>query len=329
MSRRIHVISTGGTIASRSDGEALRASDSGERLLASVTGLPCDVDVEVEELFVRGSFQMTTAEMAQIADACSTAASRPGVTGVVVTHGTDTMEESAYLTDLFVGSEAPVVFTGAQHPADDPDRDGPRNLRDAILLAADPRAARIGVVVAMAGRAYPARAVRKLRTLAVDAFGALGCGPCAQVFGEQVVVSALPDRPARFAGPAARVAGTRVDIVAVHAGGDPTLLRAAVGAGARGVVLEALGAGNAPPSYLDAVADATAAGVLILVTSRCLEGPVAPLYAAGGGYDLAKAGAVFAGTLSHAHARILLLAALATGRTPDDVRRLVEPHLLL
>src|SRR6185437_11352937 len=122
---------------------------------------------------------------------------RPDVTGIVVTHGTDTMEESVYLTDLMLAAETPVVFTGAQRGADQPDTDGPRNFRDAVRAAAAPATRGRGALIAFAGELHAAREVRKVHTSAVRGFGSPGYGPVGHVDGEQVVYRRRPEsRPA-------------------------------------------------------------------------------------------------------------------------------------
>jgi len=212
----------------------------------------------------------------------------------------------------------PVVFTGAQRPFDAPAPDGPANLADALRVAADPAARDLGVLLVFDGLAFAARGVRKLDTLRSAAFGAPGRGPVLRVAAGAVRPLACPPRP-----PALPLdlsaALPRVDVVACHQGCDDALLRAAVAAGAAGVVLAALGVGNVPPPVATAAAELVAGGVPVLVCSRVPAGPVAPLYA-GGGARLAGDGALFGGDLSPWQGRLLLSAALAVDpRDPAGV----------
>lgn len=325
----VRVLTTGGTIASRRTATgAVTAQDSGEQLLSQSSGRSRQIRVEVEEVFRIGSFNLRLADLLQLARRVHEAVAHPDVDGVVVTHGTDTMEESAYLVDLVHTAAAPVVFTGAQRAADEPDADGPRNLADAIALAAAPEARQLGVVVCMAGRAYAARQVTKVRTLAPDAFDAPGYGHVAEVYRGQVAVAATPRRPARFGLAELGELPARVDVVPLTVGADATFLQAARQAGARGIVLAAFGAGNANPTVVAEVARCVAAGVVVLVVSRCHEGPVAPVYGGGGGVDLAKAGAVFAGNLRAPKARLLLAAALSAAPDAAAAVSRLRPHLL-
>ncbi len=324
----VRVLTTGGTIASRRGAAGVTAQDSGAELVATLPGGDLGVRVEVDEVFRIGSFSLSLADVVHLTRRVVDAAAEPGVDGVVVTHGTDTMEESAYLVDLAHTAATPVVFTGAQRAADEPDADGPRNLADAIRLAAAPAARDLGAVICMAGRAYDARNVTKVRTLALDAFDAPGYGHVAEVYGGQVAVSAAPRRPARFSLAELGELTARVDVVPLMVGVDASLLQAARQAGARGIVLAAFGAGNANPTVVAEVAQCVDAGIVVLIVSRCREGPVAPIYGSGGGVDLERAGAIFAGNLRAPKARLLLAAAL--GAAPDPVIAIerLRPHLL-
>jgi L-asparaginase len=223
---------------------------------------------------------------------------------VVVTHGTDTMEETVYLIDRLLPDEAPpVVLTGAQRAADEADRDGPRNLRDAIRVAASAAASARGAMIVFGGEIHAAREVRKVHTTAVRAFGSPGHGPIGHVDGERVSFSRRPERRPPVPVPEELAP---VDLIRLHAGSDARFLRAAVGSGAHAIVLEGTGRGNANEQVVEGVREAVAAGVPVVVCSRCIEGRVEPVYGRGGGRDLADAGATFAGDLAGPKARVLL-----------------------
>jgi L-asparaginase len=246
-------------------------------------------------------------------------ARRDDVSGVVVPHGTDTMEENVYLADLLLRGDAtgaPVVFTGAQRAASVDDSDGPRNLRDAIRVAGSAGARGRGALIAFAGSVHAAREARKVHTSALDAFASPGYGPVGHVDGEAVVFARMPDRRNALGLDGERIE-TRVDLIRLYAGSDARFVDAAVATGARGIVLEATGRGNANDAVVRAVGEATAAGVIVAVCSRCVAGRVEPAYGRGGGADLADAGAMFAGDLAGPKARVLLMLALGAGA---DVR---------
>ncbi|WP_037344358.1 asparaginase [Sciscionella sediminilitoris] len=303
---RIRLIATGGTIASRHHPQGLRAGATGSELLdqAGLTG------IEVEDLRTAGSFALSTADALTLAVRVD-AALREGVDGVVVTHGTDTMEESCFLLDLFRRAPAPVVFTGAQRGFDDPAADGPANLAAACAVASSTAARGLGALLAFDGLVWQARGVRKVETLRSGAFEAPGRGPCLRVTPSGITRLATQPR-----GPAFTLSGIdelpRVDVVSAYLGADDALPRAAVAAGARGIVLQATGAGNSAPALTGAVESVVAQGIPVVVCSRVPSGPVAPIYTGGGGTDLSRAGAVFGSDLSPWQARLLLAVAIAT-----------------
>ncbi|MEV7611472.1 asparaginase [Streptomyces sp. NPDC089799] len=315
---RIVVISTGGTIASRWQGSGFAADADGTEVMATAP-LPEDVTVEVVDLFSVNSPRLTTAHQLTLLRTVHEVLADPGVDGIVVTHGTDTLEESAFLVDLHHHDERSVVFTGAQLPMGAEDGDGPGNLYDALLVAARTRG--LGVLVSFAGQVHAARGTVKTQTLAADAFA----DPSGEWLGKigfgKVTVLRQPRRPEALALPPMPEALPRVDMVMHHSDGDPLLFRASVDAGARGVVLVATGAGNATPEFVEAVAEATARGVLVALTTRVSAGPVTEIYTHGGAVDLVAAGAVPTGTLRAGQARIAVLAALlASGERAEQDR---------
>ncbi|MFJ3906797.1 asparaginase [Streptomyces sp. NPDC090025] len=305
--RRIVVISTGGTIASRWNGSGYTADASGDDVMATAA-LPDNVLVEVRDLFNVNSSRMTTDRQLALLRAVHETLADPGVDGIVVTHGTDTLEESAFFLDLHHDDPRTVVLTGAQRPFGTGDGDGPGNLYDALQVAATVHG--LGVLVVFDGLVHAARGTVKTKTLDADPFadpsgrrvGRLGFG--------QVDIEREPERPAALPLPAPGRPAPRVDIVTHHSDADPVLFEAAVSAGARGIVLVGTGAGNATPEIADAVARAVDQGVHVVLSTRVASGPVAEVYTGGGAVDLAAAGAVLAGTLRPGQARIALLSAL-------------------
>lgn len=319
--QRVHLLATGGTIASRHTAAGLSATTPAAELLASA-GAPADVDVRVSDLSTVGSFALSMADLRGLvleARRCLT----DDMDGVVVTHGTDTMEESTYLADLVHDDPRPLVFTGAQRPFDSPAPDGPGNLAAALRVAASPLSRDLGVLLCFDGLVFAARGVRKVDTLRSAAFAAPGRGPLLRVAEESVLPLARPARQAAL--PLDLAADLpRVDVVPCYLGADDALLRAAVAAGAAGIVIEAFGAGNVPPPIAAAIGDLVAGGIPVLVCSRVPAGPVAPIYA-GGGASLARAGARFAADLSPWQGRLLLAAALAVD--PEGPHRVLADRL--
>ncbi|MEU9715365.1 asparaginase [Streptomyces sp. NPDC047976] len=310
---RIVVISTGGTIASRWMGSGFAAEADGREVMATAP-LPEGVSVEVVDLFSVNSPRLTTAHQLTLLRTVHEVLADPGVDGIVVTHGTDTLEESAFLVDLHHHDARSVVFTGSQLPMGSADGDGPGNLYDALLTAATTRG--LGVLITFAGRVHAARGTVKTQAVALDAFA----DPSKELLGKigfgKVAVLRTPERPAPLALPAMPELPPRVDMVMHHADADPLLLNAAVEAGAQGIVLIGTGAGNATPEIVEAVRAAVARGVLVALTTRVAAGPVTEIYTHGGAVDLVAAGAVPTGTLRAGQARIAVLAALLSATDP-------------
>jgi L-asparaginase len=313
------LLATGGTISSRATapGAGAVASDTGEQVFASL-GSAASYPVRVVDVFQKGSYLLTVDDMFTICGMIKEALQDPQVLGVVVTHGTDTMEETAYLAELVHDDERPVVFTGAQQAADSASPDGPGNLARAIAVAGSPEAQGRGVLLAFAGMVFPASGVRKSHTTRLEAFANpdFGAAGLVSASGEVRLTEAPPRlEPLPFPGPES--GSPRVDVIPSYPGADATLLRAALQAGAAGIVLQGTGNGNANAELCAEVAAATAAGVVVVTSTRVDAGAVVPVYGAGGGEDLRAAGAIPSGLLRPSQSLILLSLLLRLG-TPGD-----------
>ncbi|OCJ63511.1 L-asparaginase [Agrobacterium tumefaciens] len=298
----VAVIATGGTIASRrgADG-ASTPSLSGEDLLALVPQI--NARLKPVDLMAKDSSSLTLADMQRISDAVGVELNDPAVTGVVVLHGTDAMEESSLLVHLQHAITKPVVFTGAQFTADHPNADGPSNLAAAIETALDQTNAERGVLLSFGGRCLPAWGLYKLSADAADAFR-----------------SARPAAHAAALELAVPLADLRVDIVAIYPGCDAAHIEASLQAGADGIVLAALGSGNANPGIAVAVKRCAHRGVPVVVSSRVPEGLLVASYGGGGGgHDLVAAGAIHSSTLRPGQARILLAALIAANSPAEKI----------
>lgn len=315
--RQIEVIGTGGTIASRqgnSNGGAV-AADGIQSLLGNV---PTGVTISTRDLFTMGSYQIGPRELRQIAITVADAAKRPEVDGIVVSHGTDTIEESAFLVDLVHDSSKPVIFTGAQRAADQADTDGPRNLFEAVEAAADPQMAGIGSAVAFAGELFPSRGIRKGQTLTPVAF--IHEAKLAVHHPRGWIRSLTPRRSPALPLPSEAFERRRVELFSAAPGTDPEMIHREIAVGVDGIVLIGTGAGNAGPGYLAMVQEATSRGIPVVLATRVPGGPVAGMYGNGGGADLLRAGAISANGLSPYQARILLALLLDQATATDQIR---------
>ncbi|HEX6114431.1 MAG TPA: asparaginase [Geminicoccaceae bacterium] len=317
---KVVLISTGGTIASRFDPQLGRtvASQRGEDLLVQVPQLAEIADIEVDDFATVPSFDMSAEFAFGLAGRVNQQLARDDVAGVVVTHGTDTMEESCYLADLLLRSDKPAVFTGAQRAHDDPNPDGPGNILGAVRTAAAPAARGLGAVICFAEQIHGARDVTKVSASALATFQSYDKGALGVLDAGRVVIDRRPERRRTFAVDRLE---TRVPLLRLYLGFDVALVEAALERGARGLVLEAFGRGNGPAALVPVVRRAVGAGVAVVVTSRCATGRVEPIYGKGGGKDLADAGAIFAGDLKGLKARLLLMVLLSA---PDTRSRIAE-----
>ena len=318
--RPVSVLSTGGTIAMTGDASGgVTPELDAAALVRSVPALS-GVDLRARSVASVPSVQLTPAAALEIARAARDEADAGR--GVVVTHGTDVLEESAWLCDLIYGGAAPIVFTGAMPPASAPGADGPANLLDAVRLAASPNADDLGVLVAFAGEIHAARDVRKLDSAGPAAFASPRTGSLGTVREDRMHLGL---RVARRAPLHVAHLEAHVAVVPVGLGDDGRLLRAAA-AIADGLVVVLPGAGHAPPDVLAALAD-VASRMTVLVTVRPERGSVLHrTYAFHGSERDVRALPVHCvAALSPQAARIKLMACLGAGLRPVEIAAAFAP----
>ena len=322
MSPRVRILTTGGTIASTAGESGDRPTVTGGSLIDSVPESDEIATLEVESVRQKLSFHLDFDDFAAISRAARRA-SNDGVDGIVVTHGTDTLEESSYYLDLVTSLGVPVVFTGAQRSADRPGTDGPTNLRDAIRTAADERF-REGVFVAFNERVHAARRVTKRHASNLDGFASPEGGPVAEFSPDGLRLLRQPESES-VSLPESAIGDrlecdARIEIIASAAGVDGAALERAIDGGADGVVLAASGVGNTTCSMGDALGAAIERRVPVVVATRCYAGGVGAIYGGGGGSrTLRRHGAIPASDLPPWKARVKLGLAATAADGPDEV----------
>lgn len=322
---RVHVIATGGTISNMGNDPRR----TGAELVAGIPGLADVADVTSEQFSNVASSSVTQEMLRDLARRIRTMQSEPNPpAGFIVTHGTDTMEETAFFLDLTVGGCAPVVLTGAMRQANWPGADGPANLYNSVRLAISPDARGRGALLLMNDEIFLAREVTKSNTTRLNAFSAPEAGP-AGVTDPDGVYFRSP-APSACAAPLIDVGKLelfpRVDIVYAHIGADSTLVDALVSAGARGIVVAGVGRGGTTPSQSRALRRATEKGVIVLTSNRTGGGRVGRPTVPESLNNLPEGRGVTlgAGDLNPQKARILLSLALATGMKPSAIASLIS-----
>ncbi len=320
----IHVVNTGGTIASRYRAESggwvseVSASD----LVALVPEMASLADLHVVEHSQVNGYRIDTPTVVALARRLRALLARGDVDGVVITHGTATLEETAYLLDLMVASPKPVVITGAQRRFDDPGADGPMNLYCSVRTAVDPASSGRGVLAVFDSRIFPARDVIKVHTHSLAAFAARDGGPIGHVSRDGVYYLARPERRPTYD---VEDVAHNVQLVKLVQGGNDLLLRACVDAQVDGIVIEGISSGHANDSAIEAIRDALSRDIPVVMVPRILFGAnnvVGTGYARPGSvHALIESGVIPGGFLSGLKARILLMVALAKTREREELRQ--------
>lgn len=316
----VTVLATGGTIASTDGDGGASPTKRGRELVDAVPPLSDLADLAVEDVLRVPSYEMDRESLAEIGERVGELDADPSVDAVVLTHGTDTMEETAYYLDVAVRPETPVLLTGAQRRPDEVSPDGPSNLLTAVRAG---RAFRDrdagGAFVAFDETVHAARSVRKVHASRLAAFRSPGRGPVAVADRDGVAIRRRPRSETRPV-PATSLSASVVAVKSTSCA-PGTLLEAAIDRDVDGVVVEGTGLGNATAPIGDAVARAIDGGVPVVVTSRCPAGRASPVYGGeGGGRTLREHGAIFAGDLATGKARLRLALAIAAAedRGLDD-----------
>lgn len=321
---RIALIATGGTISMSRDPSAGGATPqlTGEQILGHVPGWEDVARVEVQEFGRFPGPHMTIDRMWLLRKTILDVAGH-GYDGIVLTHGTDTIEETSYLLDRSLDILPPLVITGAMRNISELSWDGPANLMSAIRVAASAEACGRGAMVVIDDRILQGSEVVKTHTDEFGTFQSPNWGPLGIVDKGRVLFYRESRKKAAVQPP---TPAQPVDLVKIVAGADARLVEASLDSGAKGIVLEALGRGNVPPAVVPGIRRWIDAERPVVLTSRSLRGRVLDTYAyAGGGHELREMGVIFGDHMSGQQARIELMLVLGLyGHDVSAVRNRVE-----
>lgn len=322
------IIFTGGTISMKEDpmlGGTVPALDSKE-ILSHMRTLS-DEDIQEVEAIDFGPYagpQMTPESMMELTKIVREKVADENVDGVVITHGTDTLEETAYFLDLAVHTEKPIVVVGSMRNASELGYDGPSNIASAIITVKSQEAKRKGVLVVLNNQVNSAREVTKTHTLTLDTFKSPEFGPLGIVDNNEVLFM-------RQTMPHSHLEVDRYEevfLLKTYAGMTSLELDFLIEHGAKGIVIEAMGRGNVPPSLIPAIQRGLEKGVIIVVVSRCPMGRVLGTYAYdGGGKQLQEMGVFFGTSLNGQKMRIKLMLALGYTSDRDKLKEIVEKDI--
>jgi len=321
---RIIILATGGTIA----GQGAAADRAGytagkipvEHLIGSIPSIKEVAVVTGEQISSVGSQDMSLEIWKKLAVRINEIFSKREAEGIVITHGTDTQEETAYFLDLVVAYDHPVVLTGAMRASTAISADGPKNLFDAIVLAANAKSKGRGVMVSFNESVFSSRDVTKLSTTKVNAFGSPNSGAIGQVFDGKVEFYKTSDRhvsPLATFKVDKNTVFPKVEIVYAYADASPAYLNLLVKEKVAGIVIAGVGNGNFSVAYTDAVKKAVASGIAVCRSSRCVSGRVV----ADGEVDDKALGTIVSDDLNPQKARILLMLGLLKTRSTADLQQ--------
>ncbi|NMA83765.1 MAG: asparaginase [Epulopiscium sp.] len=325
--KKVGVIFTGGTISMVVD-EKLKAVIPGlsdAEIMEKVIGIEKIAKVESFHFGAYPGPHVTPQIMIEIGRQAKQLLAREDIEGVVITHGTDSLEETAYLLDLTISSVKPVVVTGAMRSSSELGFDGPANLAASICTVLSPESRDKGVLVVMNNQVNAATEVAKSHTLNLDTFQSMEFGPLGIVDQDQVIY--YRDIKKRQYIETDHIVD-EVALVKTVAGMDSTLLKYCVDTGCKGIVIEGMGRGNLPPQMLEGVGYAIDHNIPVVLVSRCPMGRVLDTYGyEGAGRELREMGVILGDSLSGQKARIKLMLILSITSDQKEIKRLFEKNL--
>lgn len=319
MVKKILILHTGGTISMSENADG-HVSPSATNPIASVNEKPDQIEVTNLEVFNLPSPHISPNHMLKLYQLILD--NSPLYDGIVITHGTDTLEETAYFLDTMQIPQLPIVLTGAMRSSNELGSDGISNYQAALRVAADFRAQDKGVLVVMNEEIHAAKYVTKTHTTNLSTFQSPLHGPLGLVSKNHILFFKQAEERVRFH--LDQISGL-VPILKIYAGMEESLLDMLDKTKLSGLVIEAMGAGNIPPKACQALKEFLDAGIPVVLVSRCFNGIAEPVYAyPGGGVQLQEMGILFVKELNAPKARLKLLIALNAGLTGNDLQNYIE-----
>ncbi|MGL5067060.1 MAG: asparaginase [Sarcina sp.] len=322
--KKIAVIFNGGTISMKVD-ENIQAAVptlTGAQIMAKVTGIERYANIEEHNFSSLPSPHITVELMLELSKEVQKLADRDDIDGVVVTHGTDTLEETSYLVDLTTRTEKPIVFTGAMRSSSELGYDGPANLAASICTATSEEARGRGGLICFNGELNSAKEVTKANSMALNAFRTPNFGPIGIVDNNRGIFYRDVEDKEYIKVDRIR---EKVAIIKCAASAESDFLNFAIDTGYKGIVLEGLGRGNVPPTMVQGIERAIKENIPVILTSRCFEGRVFGSYGyEGGGMQLKNSGVIFGESMPSQKARIKLLLMLSAEKTLEEIEKSFE-----
>jgi L-asparaginase len=321
---QILVVFTGGTFSMKIDEDTGSAVPqfSGEELLEKIPQARNLAELTCYDFGKYPGPHMTPELMLELSKKINELITSSDYGGVIVTHGTDTLEETAYLLDLTLETPIPIVMTGSMKNSSEPGWDGPQNLLDAISICLNPNCRNLGVLVCLNGEINAASEVTKIFTEQIDSFRSLDFGSLGFVQNGRVILNRLPRKLQNIV---TETLTRDVDLITVYAGMDEKFFKFSADSGAEGIVVEALGVGNVPPAAFEGIKYAVEKGIPVVLVSRCPAGETLDIYGyPGAGKWLHQLGVIFADYLNGQKARIKLMLALPVTKNRNELNKIFE-----
>jgi len=322
--KNILIVFAGGTFSMKIDEETGGAVPffHGDQLVEMIPESKELANISVYEFGMYPGPHMTPELMLDLSKEIKQRINQDDVDGIIVTHGTDTLEETAYLLDLTIKTDKPIVVIGAMKTSSEPDWDGPKNLLDAIHIINSSTSQGMGVLVCLNGEINAASEVTKTHTEDIETFHSLDFGALGFVDRGHVIFNRMPRKLETIK---TENINPNVDLIKIHAGMGDKFFKFSADSGVNGIVIEAMGVGNVPPTTYDGIKYAVEKKIPVVLTSRCPSGETLDIYSyPGAGKWLKKLGVIFTDYLNGQKARIKLMLCLGMTKDLNKLRELIE-----